>query len=73
VVISPLYEYLLTPGVKIYRSPDEFISLVEKALASDTPWERQVRQDVVRNCTWDVRAKEVAELFHRLLDARGSY
>jgi glycosyltransferase involved in cell wall biosynthesis len=72
VVISPLYEYLQTPGVKIYRSPAEFISLVEKALASDTPWERQVRQDAVRNCTWDVRAKEVAELFHRLLETPGS-
>jgi glycosyltransferase involved in cell wall biosynthesis len=72
VVISPLYEYLQTPGVKIYRSPAEFISLVEKALASDTPWERQVRQDAVRNCTWDVRAKEVAELFHRLLEGPGS-
>jgi len=68
VVISPLYEYLQTPGVKIYRSPDEFIELVEKALARDTPWERQVRQDAVRNCTWDVRARAVATLFRCLLD-----
>lgn len=70
VVISPLYEYLQTPGLKIYRSPDEFIELVEKALAHDTPWERQVRQDAVRNCTWDVRAREVARLFRGLLDGR---
>jgi glycosyltransferase involved in cell wall biosynthesis len=68
VVISPLYEYLHTPGVKIYRSPDEFISLVEEALALDTPWERQTRQGAVRHCTWDVRAREVATLFRRLLD-----
>ena len=33
VVISPLYEYLRTPGVKIYRTVDEFIALVEEALA----------------------------------------
>src|SRR5467141_3531138 len=70
VVISPLYEYLHTPGLKIYRSPDEFISLVEKALAHDTPLERQVRQNAVRHCTWDIRAREVATLFRRLLDGQ---
>ncbi len=68
VVISPLYEYLYTPGLKIYRSPEEFISMVENALACDTPRERQVRQDAVRNCTWDVRAREVAGLFRGLLE-----
>lgn len=71
VVISPLYEYLRTPGVKIFGSPDEFISLVERALAFDTPWERQVRQGAVRNCTWDVRAREVAGLIRGLLDGQG--
>jgi glycosyltransferase involved in cell wall biosynthesis len=70
VVISPLYEYLHTPGVRIYRSIDEFIRSVEEALASDTPRKRQVRQDAVRYCTWDVRAREVANLFRRLLDGQ---
>jgi glycosyltransferase involved in cell wall biosynthesis len=70
VVISPLYEYLHTPGVGIYRSTDEFIRSVEEALASDTPHERQVRQGAVRHCTWDVRAREVASLFRSLLDGR---
>jgi glycosyltransferase involved in cell wall biosynthesis len=70
VVISPLYEYLHTPGLKIYRSPDEFISLVEKALSQDTPWKRRVRQDAVRHCTWDVRGREVATLFRGLLDGQ---
>jgi len=70
VVISPLYEYLHTPGVRIYRSPDEFILLVAEALACDTPLDRQVRQDAVRHCTWDVRAREVASLFRRLLDGQ---
>jgi glycosyltransferase involved in cell wall biosynthesis len=68
VVISPLYEYLHTPGLKIYHSPDEFISMVEHALACDTVHDRQIRQNAVRSCTWDVRAREVASLFHRLLD-----
>src|SRR5216683_7545889 len=70
VVISPLYEYLNMPGVKIYRSTDEFIALVDEALACDTPRERQSRQDAVRDCTWDVRAREVASLFRRLLDGQ---
>jgi len=51
VVISPLYEYLHTPGVKIYRSVEEFMTLVAEALASDTPCERQSRQAAVRDCT----------------------
>ncbi len=72
VVISPLYEYLHTPGVRIYRSPGEFIALVENALAYDTPGERQVRQEAVRHCTWDVRAREVATLFRQLLKDRRS-
>jgi glycosyltransferase involved in cell wall biosynthesis len=70
VVISPLYEYLQTPGVRIYRSIDEFIALVTEALASDTPRERQSRQDAVRDCTWDVRAREVASLFRQLIDGQ---
>jgi glycosyltransferase involved in cell wall biosynthesis len=70
VVISPLYEYLQTPGVRIYRSIDEFIRLVDEALSCDTPRERQLRQDAVRDCTWDVRAREVASLFRRLLDGQ---
>ena len=70
VVISPLYEYLHTPGVRIYRTAEEFIALVEEALARDTPAERQLRQDAVRNCTWDVRAREVASLFRQLLDGQ---
>ncbi len=70
VVISPLYEYLRTPGVRIYRTIEEFIALVEEALACDTPRERQLRQDAVRDCTWDVRSREVASLFRRLLDVK---
>jgi glycosyltransferase involved in cell wall biosynthesis len=72
VVISPLYEYLNMPGVKIYRSIDEFITLVAEALACDTPSDRQLRQEAVQHCTWDVRAREVANLFRRLLDGQST-
>lgn len=67
VVISPLYEYRNTPGIRIYRSADEFVQLVEEALAHDTPEQRAARQQTVVNCTWDVRAREVGVLFNRLL------
>jgi glycosyltransferase involved in cell wall biosynthesis len=70
VVISPLYEYFHTPGIRIYRSVEEFMTLVTEALASDTLCERQSRQAAVRDCTWDVRAREVAGLFRRLLDGQ---
>jgi glycosyltransferase involved in cell wall biosynthesis len=70
VVIAPLYEYLQMPGVRIYRTVEEFIALVTEALACDTARERQLRQNAVRNCTWDVRAREVANLFRRLLDGQ---
>jgi glycosyltransferase involved in cell wall biosynthesis len=69
VVISPLYEYLQTPGVRIYRNADEFITSVEDSLLNDTKTDRAFRQSVVRNCTWDVRAREVGELIKKLLVA----
>ena len=67
VVISPLYEYLNTPGVGIYRSTEEFISHVEDALRTDTPAARAVRQSVVRDCTWDVRTRQVGTLIDSLI------
>jgi glycosyltransferase involved in cell wall biosynthesis len=67
VVISPLYEYLDTPGVRIYRSVSEFITAVENALTSDTKSDQLLRQDFVRGCTWDVRTREVAALIAGLL------
>jgi glycosyltransferase involved in cell wall biosynthesis len=71
VVISPLYEYLRAPGIRIYRTAGEFIALVEEALTRDTARDRHVRQEAVRHCTWDARAREVATLFRRLLDGQG--
>ena len=67
VLIAPLYEYLNVPGVKIYRGTQEFIAAVEDALQHDTAQKRDLRQSVVRNCTWDVRASQVGELIASLL------
>jgi glycosyltransferase involved in cell wall biosynthesis len=72
VVISPLYEYLHTPGVRIYRSTEEFLAMVQESLSADFPCDREARQNAVRHCTWDVRAREVAELFRGLLEGSGS-
>ena len=71
VVIAPLYEYQKTPGLRFYRTADEFIAAVEAALQDDTPEDRQLRQDLVRTCTWDARAREVGTLITSLLAGRG--
>lgn len=67
VVISPLYEYLNVPGIRIYRTVDDFIAQVEDALSHDTPLQRQLRQDAVRNQTWETRARQVGRLISSLL------
>jgi glycosyltransferase involved in cell wall biosynthesis len=68
VVISPLYEYLKTPGVRIYQSVHEFINAVEESLHNDSPQDRELRRNTVRDCTWDVRARELGALLRSLLD-----
>jgi glycosyltransferase involved in cell wall biosynthesis len=73
VVIAPLYEYLNVPGVKIYRGTQEFIAAVEDALQHDTAQDRDLRQSVVRNCTWDVRARQVGELIASLLKSGATF
>jgi glycosyltransferase involved in cell wall biosynthesis len=67
VVISPLYEYLNTPGVRIYRTTQEFIAAVEDALLRDRESDRQIRQAAVRLCTWDARTQQVGSLLASLL------
>ena len=67
VVISPLYEYLNTPGVRIYRTTEEFVAAVEDSLRQDTEADRQVRQAAVRGCTWDARTQQVSALLASLL------
>jgi len=66
-VIVPLYEFQKTPGLRFYTTVDEFIAEVEDALHHDTLEDRQFRQSVVRDCTWDARARELGELIAILL------
>jgi glycosyltransferase involved in cell wall biosynthesis len=71
VVITPLYEYEPLDGIlRIARSHDDFIRLVEAALAESDPAERHARQDAVRGNTWDVRAEQVSDAIERLLAHR---
>lgn len=68
VVISPLYEYLNTPGIRIYHSADEFIELVEDALRHDSAGE--LRQAQVRHATWDQRALQLGRVVAGILEQR---
>jgi glycosyltransferase involved in cell wall biosynthesis len=70
VVISPLYEYLNTPGLRIYHSTEEFVSHIENALGSDTAELAVQRQAGVRYCTWDTRARQLAALIDSVLRGR---
>jgi glycosyltransferase involved in cell wall biosynthesis len=70
VVIAPLFEYLNTPGLRIYHSVEEFIGLIENALAGDTAEMAAQRQAVVKDGTWDARARELAALIDSVLRGR---
>ncbi len=68
VVIAPLYEFRGTPGLRTYRTVEEFIDVVEDLLSHDSEKARSLRQSQVRDCTWDRRAQELGTLFRGLLD-----
>jgi glycosyltransferase involved in cell wall biosynthesis len=70
VVIAPLHEYLETPGLRIYRTTDEFIVSVEDALRNDTPDDAALRQAFVKTGTWDVRTKQLGVLIAGLLEKK---
>lgn len=71
VVISPLPEYEHLAGVlRIGRSRDQFISLVEDALAENDAAKAQARQDAVKDGTWDARAEWVSSLIETTIDAK---
>jgi glycosyltransferase involved in cell wall biosynthesis len=72
VVMPPLYEYSEAPGIRRYASPGGFIAAVEDALACDTPELRRLRQDWVRNYTWDVRTLQLSQTIAGLLPHHGS-
>ena len=56
------YEYEPMDGpLRIARSYDHFIELVEAAIAERDPDARTARQQLVRDKTWDVRTEQVSE------------
>jgi glycosyltransferase involved in cell wall biosynthesis len=73
VVITPLYEYEPFDGtLRIARSHDHFIELVEVALADHDPDARAARQAAVRDKTWDARAEEVSLAIEQLIAKRAN-
>jgi len=68
VVISPLPEYEpMSDVIRIARSRDQFLEMVEDALTEDDPEKAAARQNAVRNGTWDTRAEWVSGLIERAL------
>ncbi|HEU5236627.1 MAG TPA: glycosyltransferase [Pyrinomonadaceae bacterium] len=68
VVISPLLEYeSMSDVLRIARSRDQFIELVDDALQETGADKPQARQNAVRNGTWDVRAEWVSGLIEERL------
>jgi len=63
VVISPLPEYeSMSHVLRIGRSREQFIELVDDALKENDAARVQARQDAVRDGTWDARAEWVSDL-----------
>lgn len=73
VVISPLPEYeSMSEVLRIGRSRDQFLQLVEEALREEGTELSQARQDAVRDGTWDARAERVSDLIEAALVEKGS-
>jgi len=63
VVISPLPEYeSMSDVLRIGRSREQFLDLVDEALREKDDARVQARQDAVRDGTWDARAEWVSDL-----------
>jgi glycosyltransferase involved in cell wall biosynthesis len=72
VVISPLPEYEPMKDVlRIARSRDEFLRLIEDALTETDPELAVRRQASVSSGTWDARAEWVSELIEQTLTKKG--
>lgn len=68
VVIAPLPEYeSMSEVLRIGRSRDQFLELVEEALREEGTALAQARQDAVRDGTWDARAEWVSDLIEQAL------
>jgi glycosyltransferase involved in cell wall biosynthesis len=68
VVIAPLPEYEPMGDVlRIARTRDEFLRLVEEALRENDPEARTKRQAAVSSGTWDARATFAGDLIEKIL------
>ena len=68
VVISPLPEYEpLRDVLRIARTRDDFMRLVEEALHDSDPGAAARRQASVASGTWDARAEWVSDLIEKVL------
>jgi len=73
VVISPLPEYEPMGDVlRIARSREQFLTLVEDALSETDPEAPAKRQAAVASGTWDARAEWVSELIEKTLAVKRS-
>jgi glycosyltransferase involved in cell wall biosynthesis len=73
VVISPLPEYeSMSDVLRIGRSPDQFMQLVNDALREEGTEAAQARQNAVREGTWDARAEWVSDLIEQALRAKNT-
>lgn len=71
VVISPLPEYEpMRDVLRIARTRDDFIRLVEEALHENDATAPAIRQAAVASGTWDARAEWVSELIETILVKR---
>ena len=71
VVISPLPEYEpMRDVLRIARTRDDFIRLVEEALHDNDPADAARRQAAVADGTWDARAEWVSDLIESVLNEK---
>jgi glycosyltransferase involved in cell wall biosynthesis len=71
VVIAPLPEYEPMKAVlRIARSRDEFLQLIEDALGEEGDGPARARQAAVANGTWDARAEWVSDLIEEALERK---
>ena len=71
VVIAPLPEYEPMGDVlRIARSREEFLQLVDEALLENDPVKKEKRQAAVATGTWEARGQWVGDLIEEVLKAK---
>jgi len=71
VVIAPLPEYEpMSDVLRIGRTREEFLRLVDEALREDDPELKEKRQAAVASGTWEARADFVGDLIEGVLKAK---